>query len=251
MQKRTNGWLASGLAAWAFTGSMASQADVVEIDPVIDAYLEFRDPTGVVAPDEDIAVWVTLSLSGDSAPLVYDSSAQFYGFPESAIPTTGAGSIDGDYQYDVPFAQYDYAYLFTSRSCSGTFTEGCSGGEYAVDTGPSASNWFGITEPYVLNPGESQDFLLYTLSPSTGSAAPGTYELFSVGLGIGVSGQDSEGNRIDADLFRAWTCSTADPACSFSRTVVAPVPVPAAVWLLGSALIGVGGFHRGRRTQRR
>ncbi len=200
--------------------------------------LTYIDPTGTVSADESIDVWVRLSLDASSDPLTYDP---FDSFPNGVnfddLPIDGVNEF-GDL---VPFEAYDFISQFISRSCNDTFTVGCSspGSQYGYSV-PGTNEWFQFSG--TINPGESLDILLYTLDPVGGSAAPGFYELFNAGLGLFVEGEDEFGNILSEDVYAFFT-NCPDANCTFSRTVTA-VPVPAAVWLFGTALFGLAGLSR-------
>jgi hypothetical protein len=219
------------LAAGMLLGGVA-QAAVI-------GTLSFTTPTGTVTPTESIDVWVTLTLDESSDPLSYLPND---GFPSGVNPDDiplEAYSFDVD--DFVPFDSYNYVSAFTSRSCSDTFTVGCSdvGSEYGWSSANS-DNWFDFEG--TINPGESVDFKLYTLTPADGSATPGFYEAFNVGLGLSVYGEDADGNELEADIYQFYT-DCGDASCDFSRTVV---PIPAAAWLFGSAMVGLVGLARRR-----
>ena len=200
------------------------------------ATLTFLDPTGTVTADESIDVWVRLSLDIESDPLTYDP---FDSFPNGI----NFDDLPLEDDFGNQFEAYNFAFLFQTRSCNDTFTVGCSGAgsQYSYNL-PTSDRWFDFEG--TINPGESVDILLYTLNPTGGLAAPGFYELFTVGVGIAVEGEDEFGNVIEADIYR-FTTNCPDANCTFSRTVT-PVPLPAAVWLFGTALLGLFGVSRRR-----
>ncbi|MES9969580.1 MAG: VPLPA-CTERM sorting domain-containing protein [Candidatus Thiodiazotropha sp.] len=209
--------------------------------------LVFTNPTGTVGANDVIDVWVTLTLDTASDPLTFNSSAAYpNGVNPADIPTDGLiwdPNIPG--YTTVPFDNYDYIGLSTSRSCNDTFTVVCSdpGSQYSYNA-PSThpSSWFNFSG--TLNPGASMDFLLYELTPIAGGAASGTYELFTAGVAMNVYGTDIDGNSMDAEIYDfRTTCVAAN--CTFSRDV-SPVPIPGAAWLFGSALIGLAGVIRKR-----
>lgn len=229
-----------GAAVLLATSSVANAA--------IIGTLTFRDPTGTVNSNEIIDVWVTLTLDAASDPLTYDPNINAYGgidpatFPETALL--------GDMPpfEEVPFDSYDYVSQWTSRSCNDTFAApGCGGptSAYGWITPPAPDSWFNWTG--TLNAGESVDILLYQLSPNGGNAPAGTYQAFNVGLGLTVYGfNDAHQADINAELV-GFNTGCYSGSCSFTRTVVAAVPVPGALWLLGSAVTALGLVRRRTR----
>ncbi len=205
--------------------------------------LSFTNPTGTATATDTIEIWVTLSLDPSSEALTYDSSiSPLAGLPTSLIPTEGYDYVTSSY---VPFASYTDAGPLTGRYCSGNFTDVCGAGEYTFS---GTSTWFDLTNnPLTLNPGESRDFMLGTFVPTDGSAMPGDYIFYNGYLGFSISGLDAAGNTLDATINLGGTCQTGTADCAFTRTVSA-VPVPAAVWLFGSGLVGLAGIARRKKT---
>jgi len=201
--------------------------------------LSFTNPTGTATSTDTIEIWVTLSLDPSSEALTYDSSiSPLAGLPASLIPTEGYDYVTSSY---VPFASYTDARPLTGRYCNDNFTNGCSAGEYTFNY---TTSWFDIrNNSFTLNPGESRDFLFDTFIPTDGSATPGNYIFYNGYLGFNIIGLDAAGNTIDATINLGITCPTRTADCAFTRTVSA-VPVPAAVWLFGSGLIGLAGIAR-------
>lgn len=202
--------------------------------------LVFTDPTGTVNADDTIEVRVRLTLDGSSDALTYNASDSYpSGVNPADIPLDG---YNFDLMEDVPFDTYDYVSQFFGRSCDDTFTVGCSspGSQYSYSASGLSNSWFDFSG--TINPGESLEFNLYKLTPVAGVATPGTYELFTANLGLLVYGTDLDGNEMNADIYRFAT-NCPDANCTFTRTVSA-VPVPAAVWLFGSALLGLGALKR-------
>ncbi|MES9992610.1 MAG: hypothetical protein ABW098_11685 [Candidatus Thiodiazotropha sp.] len=198
--------------------------------------LVYSEPTGTVGANDVIDVRVTLTLDSDSDPLTYNASdAPYNGVNTDDFPLT---DVNG-----TTFTSHDSVGLFTTRTCNDTFAIDCGdpGSEYSFST-PSSDSWFGFDG--TLDAGESMDFHLYDLTPTAAGAAPGHYELYTIGLGVMVYGLDSAGSEISAEVhgFRT-TCM--DPNCTFSRDV-APIPIPGAAWLFGSAMLGLMGMVRKR-----
>ncbi|MEM9057229.1 MAG: VPLPA-CTERM sorting domain-containing protein, partial [Pseudomonadota bacterium] len=201
--------------------------------------LSFIEPTGTVTANESIQVWVRLTLDANSDPLTYNPTDPFpAGLDPDLLPLEGRNRETGEI---VPFESYSFASPFVSRGCDDTFTVGCSdpGSQYSFESA-SSNSWFNFTGS--LGSGDSLDFMLYTLTPTDGTATPGTYELFTAGLGFLVFGEDADGNELLGEVLRFDT-DCGGPECTFTRTVSA-VPLPAAAWLLGSALLGVFGASR-------
>ena len=211
----------------------------------------FTDPTGVVGPNDAIDVRVRLSLdAGAPAPLVfagYDAPAPF-GLPASLIPT------EGNYwssHVTAPFARYTFSYTGLAYQCIGdSFWGLCSGGPYDFD-------WWGdrsdptrpvLPGPYAMTllPGESVDFVFGRFTPRAGAVAAGTYRFTGAPFGIGIMGEDAAGVRLDAFATLARTCPTNDPACSFTRTVLA-TPEPASLALLATGVASLAGLTLRRR----
>lgn len=209
--------------------------------------LSFTSPAGTVGSTDSIEVWATLTVDPASdEPLTYDGGSYLGGLPTSLIPTEAEVWNPETFSYDyTPFGSYDYVGAFTSQTCSGTFTSGCSDGEYHISANTSGlgNGWFDLTT-LNLAPGQSQDFLLYVFTPTDGSAAPGEYTFYNMGLGFTVHGLDADGNAIEQDILFGATCVSQSESCAFTRTVVSAVPVPAAVWLFGSGLLGLVGIAR-------
>ncbi|MCG7871384.1 MAG: hypothetical protein N0C83_00425 [Candidatus Thiodiazotropha lotti] len=197
--------------------------------------LVFTEPTATVAADETINVRVTLFLDENSDPLRYNRSAPpLHGWHEEEFPAEANG---------VPFASYERVVPFTTRTCSDTFTLNCgdAGSQYRFSA-PTSDSWFAIDG--TISPGDTADFLLYQLIPDADGADPGIYELHTAGLGLSVQGWDGSGHAVVEELF-GFRTTCLDASCTFSREV-APIPIPAAVWLFGSALLGLVGFSRHR-----
>ncbi|MCG7956628.1 MAG: hypothetical protein JAY94_12345 [Candidatus Thiodiazotropha endolucinida] len=195
--------------------------------------LVFTEPTATVAANEIVDVWVTLSLEENSDPLSYDRSAPpLHGWHEDDFPSEANG---------VPFASYERVVLFTTRTCSDTFTLNCgdAGSQYSFSV-PTSDSWFDVDG--TMAPGDTADFLLYQLTPDADGAEPGGYQLHTAGLGLSVQGWDESGNSIVEEIF-GFRTTCLEASCTFSREV-APVPVPPAVWLFGCALLLLGRLVR-------
>ncbi len=222
--------------------------------------LEFSMPTGTVGPDDAVEVWLTLSTDtgftfDESDP---DGDGTYGGALAPGDLPTGGFSFDANMGAGgfIDFDFIDFAGASISASCSGSFVIdsngdcglGGAGTENYTFSFGSASDWApgGFQS---LAAGDSISFLWGTFTPVAGGAAPGTYDFFDAGIGIFFTGfgLDDFGEEQSATAFfeLASTCTAGDSSCAFSRTV-APIPVPAAVWLFASALIGLTGMSRRR-----
>lgn len=218
---------------------------------MVTGTLEYVEPTGTVNANETINVRVRLTLGASSAPLTYTIGSYPNGINPADIPTSGYSNSHNS----MPFAGYDYIGHFTSRDCDDTFTDGCGGGSSQYESiAPASDSWFdfnGIT----IGAGESREFNLFQWKPTDGSAESGTYRLFTAGLGFtvygwGDGGIDEDSNPIqipiDAEIYNFNTNCIHD-SCAFTRTVSA-VPLPAAAWLFGSALLGLIGVAKRKKA---
>lgn len=204
----------------------------------------FTTPTAVVSATDNVEVWVTLTLAGNSEPLAFDGST-LESLPGSLLPAKG--SLFGSGPDIYSFVSYQ---PFTGRSvtfnCSGNFFKACDDGEYhrdAVFFGSDA--WLG-SNAINLQPGESQNFLIYNLAPTDGSAQPGSYALYNISIGFLFRGLDINGREIQKTVYLGSTCPSQNSTCSFTRTVES-VPLPGAAWMFGSGLIGFTAIGRNKR----
>jgi hypothetical protein len=216
--------------------------------------LTFTQPTGTVAANQAIPIWVTFTLSQSSVPLSFSSNpitgldtataplAGTYYDPVTGtfIPSsiTGANAITG-------------AYLNTFFGCSGTFTNACGpSANYqfqfhtATDAAGPAINFL---YSFDLAPGGSYTYLFGEFDPVGGVAAPGTYSFYYTGLTLNYEGPDADGHLVTSNVNIATTCGTAD--CAFTRTVtgVSSVPEPGSLGLMMLGLLGVAGVARRQR----
>lgn len=151
------------------------------------ATLAFTEPSGTVAPDESIPVWLTLTLDPVSDPLAVTLDGEAdppFGVPLANYPDFVATPLGGRQGLAYQLVSLDRVFaiqLNASISCGGTLLNNCAGSPYTF-----RFNRSGPDSP-VLRPddtwpelavaaGASRDFLLGTLSPS-GPVSPGNYTL--------------------------------------------------------------------------
>ncbi len=221
----------SAAVALTFASSMVSAAVV--------STLSFTTPTGTVGPTDTIDVWVTLTLDPSSDPLTYDGSYADWNLPVSLMPAAGWLASSGAEMKWAPFASYDLVLPTYGFRCIGNLVSAsCGDGEYSRSVATGIGTWFG---PQLnMQPGESRDFNVLQFTPTNGSATPGEYFLSGLMIGFYALGKDSEGNELRGFTPLGDACRFDDSSCMFTRTV-SEVPLPAGIWLFGSALIGLAG----------
>lgn len=203
--------------------------------------LKFKDPTGIVSPTDVIEIWATLSVAPESDPFVIDASLGYpFGLPSSFIP-----SHANQWFSMVPFASYTAVNTMGGFFCTGNFFDRCAepgtNYKYGNTFGPDSITQF-PSAPINLGPGESQDFLFGTFTPTEGGAALGDYIFYDMYFVVHFSGLDAAGNHLSASVqLGSSTCASGSLACAFTRTVVSDVPIPAAgvLFLSGLGLVGV------------
>ena len=232
---------------------------VGSVHAAVIANLSFITPSDTVSPTDPIDVWVRLSLDSLSDPFTYDSSiSPTAGLPTSLIP------IESDI-YDpvtdtlktVPFDVYTgvgfsvgYGYQDNSfiNSATGSAEYTYATNHYFPDTSIYLSD-----ATFTLNAGESIDILHGTFTPKfDDNAAPDVYTFYNASYSLFFTGLSAEGESITAFTRLAETCPTNESSCAFTRTVsdvpISAVPVPAAVWLFGSGLLGLIGLARRKKS---
>ena len=170
--------------------------------------------------------------------LVYD---WFITNPNQTVAPTDIVSVNGRFEVDISSTEsldLDAAVTLAVASFSPNIFA-----EYTPKFGPQFGNVLSQFNGIVLNPGDTFDFIFATLVPS-GTAADGDY--FVSFPGLMVNGVDDRwmiphpfipGREIPGSA--KITVSSAPPPPN-------PVPLPAGVWLFGTALVGLFGWRRKR-----
>lgn len=149
----------------------------------------------------------------------------------SAYLTQGAGSVGDTFTFDI----YSTATSFTGRANSrssvftatGTFTQN-GWNTTAVNWTPTATGDYWLA----LQVGPTNSTKGLDL-PSETSASTGTAPALGFAyLGSGTSGEYT---------------TVGAPSIGLQVTAASPVPLPPALWLLGSGLLGIGALARRRR----
>ena len=145
-------------------------------------------------------------------------------------PVAGSGTVSGAGQLDLDFtgrtgtAQYFPQYAGAAWNIDNCTKAGCTG------------NTSGVYEGFSTGSDSNVD-------PTTGATALTLSGTNLVATANGFSGQlVSVGN-----VGSAWTSFDGTPYSEVYNITVTPVPVPAAVWLFGSGLVGLAGIARRRR----
>jgi PEP-CTERM motif len=208
------------------------------------ASLTFNTPTGTVASNAVIDMYLTLTLDAQSDPLTTDAT----GRPTSGFDYAGyQGMIDlNDPNTRVFFNE--------SFGCSGTFVEGCGGGS-------SAYEWnFNFNQPnfigpvnFNLQPGQSFSWLFGSFTPVGGNAPAGLYTFYNASTLVQIyNPQDPNDPNDDQREFYnfAQTCPTQEASCAFTRNVFAvnnavPEPGTWGMMILGFGVVGSAMRRRG------
>ena len=204
--------------------------------------LTFHDQHLTVGPSDSLEIWVTLSVAAESDPLTFDTTADYpFGMDPDLIPTHGNLAFPGD--TGTPFVSYFAADVGIFHSCLMYAASGCTWSEYHIDT--FGSVWHTM-ESLTMQPGDSLDFMLATLSPFGDAVTPGTYTMRTLGVDLLFAGFGPDGEVLNAYLPLAETCPDGGEHC---RLTVQVVPVPPALWMMGAALVGLGAACRRRPAE--
>lgn len=253
------------------------------------AALAFAEPSGDVAPDESIPVWLRLTMDPTSDPLelTLDATADPpFGVPLASYPAFVATPLGGRQGLAYQLVSLDSVFGITLNvtvSCRGTLAANCApGAPYGFDfnrSGPD-SVIFRPDETWprvAVAPGESLDFLVGTFNPR-GPVAPGTYTFFGAQLNLefdargswlrqardasGVPLVDASGqpvfepSPVSVGAFgrlplAETPCFSRLPATSCDATFTRTVvPLPAGVWLVCPAALALVTRARGRASPR-
>jgi hypothetical protein len=199
--------------------------------------VSFTERTGTVRADEIIEVWVTLTVDSESDPLYIDhlSPAPQFGLNAEVVPAVGqviAPEYDPAY---VPFVDWEWVHgvVYWSPCGENGFNAACGRGNYG-SAGPDYRKedkfeWYTKLNEYtgypnktfLLNPGESMNFLARAYEPADGGAEAGIYEVYNVGLSLLFGGGDSMTAYYNGRYELGSPCKTRASTCAFTRTVVA------------------------------
>lgn len=238
---------------WRFAAMAVCLGLVSHARADVEATLSFIDPVGTVAADQDIEIWLRLSLTEDSDPLRFGAATQPFEVPRFDDPLPEKGQYFGlDASGTSEFVEITGAFLNTYIACNHDFSVSCDdpGSAYAfefwVAPEPGRPSINFLTE-FNLSAGQSHDFLLGSFKPNAGAVAPGTYYFYDAGVTLSLTGPDALGRELSASWVTvASTCGSAESSCGFARTVT-PVPEPGAAVLMGLGLISAIGLARRRR----
>ncbi len=219
-------------AALAMSTLGTAQAAVI-------ATLTYDTPTGTVASNESIPIWVTLLLDVGSDALKTDASGQI----------TSGGPTDAQImEQGLDPAAIIYSILNVGVSCNTNFLTMCGTGAYTLNFNYGAPSFI-APQNLDLQPGSVSHWLIGSFDPVGGNAPAGSYFLGSAGFGY----QFSADNLTYKFSGLANTCNPEAPGCAFTRDVVAvnaAVPEPAtwAMMILGFGLVGWAARRRRARV---
>lgn len=214
-----------------------AMALTAQVQAAVIATLTFDTPSGTVASNTPIDVFVTLTLDAASDAITTDAS----GMVTSGLTSAAIIAAGGD-PNDIVRTLVNVGF-----QCGGTFTTTCTDGPPYDFTFDSA----GFIGPVNLNlqPGSVSSFRFGTFSPTGGNAPAGTYSFYNAIVGFGFI------NAADQSFYAPFanTCSGQNPDCAFTRSVfdASAVPEPAswAMMLAGFGLVGFAMRGRAKTTR--
>lgn len=185
------------------------------------------------------ALLVLLLSTPAQSALVYD---WFITDPLQTVGATDVVSVHGRFVNDVTS---DVA-LDLDAAVGTAVASSLPSGAYTSKFGPAVGNFQSQFNGVTINPGQVFDFVFATLTPSPGPVPAADY--YITGAGIVVNGITDYWQVIanfppPPHLIGGTVKITVDG----STPPPGAVPLPAAVWLFGTALLGLLGFRRKHR----